>query len=43
MLPVLNQWPEPPALDLLAQIGVKYVLVHSFIGDDFEHQQLPRY
>ena len=41
MLPVLNQWPEPAALDLLAQIGAKYVLVHSFIGDNFEHQQLP--
>ena len=41
MLPVLNQWPEPIALDLLSDIRVKYILVYAFVGDDFEAQQLP--
>lgn len=41
MLTVLNQWPEPATLDLLERIGVKYILVHSFEGDDFEDKQLP--
>jgi hypothetical protein len=41
MLPVLNRWPEPGALDLLAKIGVRYILVHAFSGDDFEAKQLP--
>ncbi len=41
MLPVLNRWPEPGTLDLLAKIGVSYILVHAFSGDDFEVKQLP--
>jgi hypothetical protein len=41
ILPILNRWPEPSALDLLAKIGVKYILVHAFSGDNFEAKQLP--
>jgi len=41
LLPVLNQWPGPNALDLLTEIGAKYILVHAFQGDDFEQKTLP--
>jgi len=41
MLPILNEWPGESALDLLEQIGVRYVLVHAFQGDDFERTNLP--
>ena len=41
ILTVLNQWPEPNTINLLKRIGVKYVLVDAFIGDDFEQKQLP--
>jgi len=41
MLPILNEWPNEPALDLLNQIGVRYILVHAFQGDDFENVNLP--
>ena len=41
LLPVLNQWPGPNALDLLSEVGVKYILVHAFQGDDFEQKTLP--
>jgi hypothetical protein len=42
MKTTLSQWPEPPALDLLQQIGVKYVLVDSYMNDNFETTQLPQ-
>jgi len=42
MIAVLARWPEPAALDMLNQIGVRYVLVHAFVGDAFEDKQLPR-
>jgi hypothetical protein len=41
MLAELQKWPQPEALDTLAHIGVKYILVHTFQGDDFEQQRLP--
>jgi hypothetical protein len=41
ILPRLEQWPEPSSLDLLSEIGVRYVLVDAFTGDDFENKQLP--
>jgi hypothetical protein len=41
MRTTLDQWPAAPALDLLERIGVRYVLVHSFQGDDFENKSLP--
>jgi hypothetical protein len=42
MRTILSQWPEPQALDLLQQIGVKYILVDSFVNDNFETKQLPQ-
>lgn len=41
MIAVLARWPEPAALDKLKQVGVRYVLVHAFVGDAFEEKQLP--
>jgi len=41
MIATLDRWPELPAIDKLQQIGVRYVLVHAFNGDNFEEKQLP--
>jgi hypothetical protein len=41
LLQELNRWPDDAAIDLLEDIGVRYVLVHSFAGDNFEEESLP--
>ncbi len=28
-------------MQCMKRIGPKYILVHAFVGDDFEHQQFP--
>jgi hypothetical protein len=39
---ILEQWPQPEALDLLLALNVRYVLVNVFRGqDDFEEKSLP--
>ena len=39
---LLGRWPEEEALDSLGDIGVRYVLVHVFQGDQFETEDLPQ-
>jgi hypothetical protein len=41
LLAILAQWPGDVTLERLQEIGVRYVLVHVFVGDDFENQTLP--
>ena len=42
LLAILAQWPGDVTLDRLQAIGVRYILVHAFVGDDFENATLPQ-
>lgn len=41
-LPVLNRWPSDETVDLLAGLGVRYVVVHAYkTRDKFDEEELP--
>jgi hypothetical protein len=42
LLTTLLQWPGDVSLERLQEIGVRYVLVHIFVDDNFETEMLPQ-